>query len=291
MCHFSRLSKLEPSVPPSNSSSYLGRYWGLQLINMTVYHRDRETISLHLFRKTPGCIGCNRPHGYGATRSIPCHAPSMCRIGQEYCSYSAISIRAVFTWFVLLKGLQQSPLSSAYGERTFINHKLETFIPFDMESALSAAMVLTMWSAIDINANLETITLIRSVENILEEMVSKGNLVAQTRLVELRQLQQMLSDIRQPTQVMQDKGEQPGVDANEDMDLGLMSPGSSMPESSKAMETNILDEGNVSSVQDLDDLLEWPGFDPLASPQLLAVADLLDTFNAEGWYSFETLTT
>ncbi|KAF2138418.1 uncharacterized protein K452DRAFT_255887 [Aplosporella prunicola CBS 121167] len=73
---------------------------------------------------------------------------------------------------------------------------IESFIPFDLESALSAGMAIAMTNTVSPAISSDAEDLLHTVYDVLDEMGFKGNLVASVRLSELRHLEFMLGEAK-----------------------------------------------------------------------------------------------
>lgn len=152
----------------------------------------------------------------------------------------------------------------------------ESFIPFDLESIWSCALVLLLAKLVDPSLLRKEESCMPKIHSILDEMVSRGNLIAGLRKIELQQLDETLTRLHNSAS------------------MGLITaPSDSMGQS---FETGggggssgggvVRDVGSSHSQQmQFEPLHDWNSEEGLSGDQLIAVADSLDFATPPDWLS------
>ncbi|KAF2720209.1 hypothetical protein K431DRAFT_271272 [Polychaeton citri CBS 116435] len=140
---------------------------------------------------------------------------------------------------------------------------LESFIPFDLESTWSSAVILLITNAVDPSLYKHDGTLLDSIHSVFDEMIAKGNLLASFRKAELRQLDLSLKRLAA-------MAVDPGNATSEGFDSGY-----------SGWDT-LTHMGTQISQGDTEPLQGWNCEGALSSEQLVAVADSLD-FSCLDW--------
>lgn len=140
---------------------------------------------------------------------------------------------------------------------------LESFLPFDLDAAFSAAIVLLLGVTIDPSLLRNDASRLPTIYAVLDEMISRGNLIARFHKSELQQLETNL-------------GRLPG--ASEYTSTG--GHGGHYRTTSQGTVYSTSGVGNASGFGDFqispDYLGEWNSEDGLSGDQLTALADYLD---------------
>jgi proline utilization trans-activator len=161
---------------------------------------------------------------------------------------------------------------------------LETFLPWDLDSLFVSTMVLILTRFVDASLMENQAAWLEKAYGFLETMVSSGNRIAAFRVIELRKLDEMLSDYVQSQQRPTTSSTVPdsGI-GSQQVNLGM-----SFPEgyhSTAGLMTH--DDTIPPPYTGLSD--EGSGFgDDLTAEQILAVAESMD-IEATDWLSFATL--
>ncbi|RMY13700.1 hypothetical protein D0867_07377 [Hortaea werneckii] len=146
----------------------------------------------------------------------------------------------------------------------------ETFIPFDLESAFSSAIVLMITATVDPSLIRKETDWLPVAYGVLEEMEGRGNLVASLRKSELEHLDKNLKSL--PSAPIG------SAVANEsDNQLNLLNG----PFENPNMADTLVGGDGPS---DIDTLCDWNSEEALNGEQLMAVADSLD-FSDLDWLS------
>ncbi|KAI7717457.1 hypothetical protein KC353_g4560 [Hortaea werneckii] len=147
---------------------------------------------------------------------------------------------------------------------------LETFIPFDLESAFSSAIVLMITATVDPSLIRKETDWLPVAYGVLEEMEGRGNLVASLRKSELEHLDKNLKSL--PSAPIG------SAVANEPENQTNLLNGPF--ENPNMADTLVGGEGP----SDIDTLCDWNSEEALNGEQLMAVADSLD-FSDLDWLS------
>lgn len=147
--------------------------------------------------------------------------------------------------------------------------EIESFISFDREAAFSSAVVLLVANAVDPSLTRRKAFRVETAYRILDEMVARGSLVAESQRHELEQL---ATDIaRLPC--LED-----GVSAEEAAPVATH-----LPTASDLMENGGQNFHETDPSPDMNNLLgEWNSEDGISGEHLMAVADSLD-FSSLDW--------
>ena len=160
----------------------------------------------------------------------------------------------------------------------------ESFIPFDLESTWSCAVVFLVTNMVDPSLLRRNESWLQKTHSILDEMVSRGNLVAGLRKAELQQLDETLTRLHTTTtsstalvtttsthdaNVLQQQQQQPFE-------------GDGPPAAGGA--ESVQDVGSCQSQMQFEPLQDWNSEEGLSGDQLIAVADWLD-FSHLDWLS------
>ncbi|KAI7089639.1 hypothetical protein KC356_g2215 [Hortaea werneckii] len=147
---------------------------------------------------------------------------------------------------------------------------LESFIPFDLESAFSSAIVLMITATVDPSLIRKETDWLPVAYGVLEEMEGRGNLVASLRKSELEHLDKNLKSLSSaPIGNAVTNGPENQAD---------LVPGAT--ENPTMAGTLVGGDGP----SDIDTLCDWNSEDALNGDQLMAVADSLD-FSDLDWLS------
>ncbi|KAL9584292.1 MAG: hypothetical protein Q9203_004724 [Teloschistes exilis] len=148
---------------------------------------------------------------------------------------------------------------------------LESFIPFDLESTWSCALVLLLAKLVDPSLLRKEESCMPKIHSILDEMVSRGNLIAGLRKIELQQLDETLTTLHNSAS------------------LGLItapdSIGQSFEEGALGGGGVVRDVGSSHSQMQFEPLHDWNSEEGLSGDQLIAVADSLDFATPPDWLS------
>lgn len=145
------------------------------------------------------------------------------------------------------------------------NFKLDVFVPFDLESTWSAALVLLIIPVVDPSLAKDTESAIKVAYDVFGEMAAVGNSVAVCRKAELEQLEKTLRALE-------------AIPATE-------SATSALSDGGDPYETQTVDTNPASLTQPDVELLSTFSFDVeevLTAQQLEAVADSM-TMNGMDW--------
>ncbi|KAM0794849.1 Zn(II)2Cys6 transcription factor [Usnea florida] len=145
---------------------------------------------------------------------------------------------------------------------------LESFIPFDLESTWSCAVVLLVTKMIDPSLLRRNESWLEQTHLILDEMVSRGNLIAGLRKAELQQLGDTLTKLHNTS-------------------TSLITPQTSVMQSFEGDHMGgegVREMGSVPSQVQFEPLQDWNSEEGLSGDQLIAVADSLDFTNLD-WFS------
>ncbi|KAF2717807.1 hypothetical protein K431DRAFT_349272 [Polychaeton citri CBS 116435] len=136
---------------------------------------------------------------------------------------------------------------------------LESFLPFDLEVTWSSALVLFMTRAVDPSLLVEADTHMMPAYKILDEITARGNLIAEHRRSELRQLEMTLKHLE-------------SQEANE----GRLDAASAAPPGYGSPAWHAIGQADTSqSQQDIDQLLGWDLGVELSGEQLETIANAL----------------
>lgn len=154
-------------------------------------------------------------------------------------------------------------------ERLKDQNLLESFLPFDMEAAFAAGMVLLLVSIVDQALMGSDFPWLQMVYSILDELISQGHLQASARKLELQQLQNAFSHRPSSTAAREQAGAFFG------QQLGLRQQHELNTDSSTAVDLNDpAGEGNTQfDFGFIDDAFWRTGY---TADQLMNVANTLD---------------
>lgn len=153
------------------------------------------------------------------------------------------------------------------------DHLTESFLPFDLEVACCSGIITLMAAFVEPSLVEGCPLNLEDVNNVLDDFIAHGNLVAKPRKVELQQLDEMLESLKLRPQ---------------NQNLGTVAP-AAVPQPDHR--TGIFDQGCVpatigQSISAAEPALEAPEFaypldgwtweDAMNSSQLMNVADFLE---------------
>ncbi|KAI4093623.1 MAG: hypothetical protein L6R37_007369 [Teloschistes peruensis] len=148
---------------------------------------------------------------------------------------------------------------------------LESFIPFDLESTWSCALVLLLAKLVDPSLLRKEESCMPKIHSILDEMVSRGNLIAGLRKIEMQQLDETLTTLHNSAS------------------LGLITAPDSIGQSFEGATLGgggvIRNVGSSHSQIQFEPLHDWNSEEGLSGDQLIAVADSLDFATPPDWLS------
>ena len=149
---------------------------------------------------------------------------------------------------------------------------LESFIPFDLESTWSCAVVFLVANMVDPSLLRKNESWLQKTHSILDEMVSRGNLVAGLRKAELQQLDETLTRLHTTSLSTTLVGTHDAVLQRFEGDA--------------AGAESVQDVGSSHSHSQMqfEPLQDWNSEEGLSGDQLIAVADSLD-FSHLDWLS------
>ena len=145
---------------------------------------------------------------------------------------------------------------------------IETFLPFDLEAANAASMVVLLTPVVDNSLLHTSFPWLNMIYNILDEMVLQGNLQASSRKAELEQLHQAFMQMPDLSDEV-DTANDAGIMQNAENDIGGQGMGAIvMPHDATGV--------TAQSRYDLnfEDEIFWRN--AFTADQLLNVADNLD---------------
>ncbi|CAK4030524.1 Zn(II)2Cys6 transcription factor [Lecanosticta acicola] len=152
---------------------------------------------------------------------------------------------------------------------------LESFVPFDREAAFSAALVLTIATHVDPSLVKDSDPRLETASSILDEMASRGNLIAEHQRQELEQLASILSKSREMANALRESQQQGQLNTPGSTESYAIAPSEGMIGMNEQMPGD-----NFDSIGTL--LSEWNSEDGLSGEHLMAVADSLD-FGQLNW--------
>lgn len=141
---------------------------------------------------------------------------------------------------------------------------LESFIPFDLDSTWSCAVVLLVTKMVDPSLLHKDSDWLPKIRIILEEMVSRGNLVAELRKTELQQLEETLTRLHSPP-----PSTLPPPHPHESVVQNFDEP-------TMAAETPRDVVSSHSQLQQFEPLQDWNSDEGFTGDGLIAFADSLD---------------
>ncbi|KAL4794097.1 Zn(II)2Cys6 transcription factor [Aspergillus venezuelensis] len=148
---------------------------------------------------------------------------------------------------------------------------LEWFLPFDLESTVSAGLVITMASLVCPDLIDDHTRLLRTLSGLLNEMISKGNLIAEDQKKELNELEGICSRLN----VCPDK-------VNMSDDTAVEASGLIMTGRNDHVEESELGPQEAWSIQ--PEASAWVR--DMTPSQLLEVVDMLNGDNLLDWVDF-----
>ena len=172
------------------------------------------------------------------------------------------------------------PKSSRSSLSTDSHGRTESFIPFDLESTWSCAVVFLVTNMVDPSLLRKNESWLQKTHSILDEMVSRGNLVAGLRKAELQQLDETLTRLHTTTSST-------ALVATTTHDAAVLQQqqrfeGDGGPPTGGA--ESVQDVGSCHSQMRFEPLQDWNSEEGLSGDQLIAVADSLD-FSHLDWLS------
>ncbi|KAL4950991.1 Zn(II)2Cys6 transcription factor [Aspergillus filifer] len=148
---------------------------------------------------------------------------------------------------------------------------LEWFLPFDLESAVSAGLVITMASLVCPDLINDHTRLLQTLSGLLDEMISKGNLIAEDQKRELNELEGLFSRLN----VCPDKG-------NISDDTTVETSGLLMTGQKEFLDESELGPQDAWLIQ--PEASAWVR--DMTPSQLLEVVDMLNGDNLLDWVDF-----
>lgn len=140
-----------------------------------------------------------------------------------------------------------------------------TFVPFDLESAFCSGIIVLMASFIESQLVDNRADQLERTYQILDDLTSKGNMIARLRKTELKQLEKMLADLQVRENVMSSTTTNPGTTKHANSDIPDHAQLQLVPP--------LVGDGFQATGAPFDD---WSWEAALDSAQLMYVAGLLD---------------
>ncbi|KAJ5477650.1 hypothetical protein N7530_003159 [Penicillium desertorum] len=165
---------------------------------------------------------------------------------------------------------------------------LECFLPFDLESAVSAGLVITMASLVSPPMVENHTSLLDTLYCVLDRMIDQGNLIAADQKKEIRQLESLCASLKTST-VLASSSRPPEAQARNAPEAGL-TPGPSSDDWDPCMARPGIDGSGAGVAWDgqTNEPFHWTS--NLSPTQLLEAADMLDGGDLLDWVDLPSST-